>query len=139
MTKLTKKAMMEKIQEVKEDYRSYLNYLKGRITENRMLKRGWDTTELERFIVELEEQYKMFLEFEKEHYKSANKKDDMVLWFDTVIEYDSNLWNSYNPTGKMIINKMVAKKEEPKKTVTSEQAFMSDFESYLDQAIKELA
>ena len=51
MTKLTKKAMMEKIQEVKEDYRSYLNYLKGRITENRMLKRGWDTTELERFIV----------------------------------------------------------------------------------------
>ena len=139
MTKLTKKAMMEKIQEVKEDYRSYLNYLKGRITENRMLKRGWDTTELERLISQVEYEYNSFIEFEKTWYKPSNKKEDMVLWFDTVIEYDSNLWNSYNPTGKMIINKMVAKKEEPKKTVTSEQVFMSDFESYLDQAIKELA
>jgi hypothetical protein len=137
---MTKLEMMKMVANVKGDYLQQIKYLNGIITRNKMMGKKLNTTKLEAYIEELKQDYKEIERLEKTYFKQSNKKQDMECAIEDVKAYQDMFDLVALGTSRMIIEDMENQKEEEpkKKKMTSEQAFTSDFEYYLDLAISEL-
>ena len=99
---MTKKDMIQKVQEVKESYKNTLSLL----ISAKMRYREQNTTDIERLIKEVHADYNEVLRLEKEYFKPRNLKADMEYAIEDIETMDNHHWDCIRPTVRRYIERL---------------------------------
>lgn len=110
--KMTKQAMIDKVQEIKADYQQVLKHIALTKRRFRDTLTEQQANGLNDLYEQVEHDYSCFCELEKEAYKPRNKKADMEQSWEDVSSYESDLWNKVRPTLNLRIEEFKAQAEK---------------------------
>lgn len=119
--KMTKQAMIDKVQEIKADYQQVLKHIALTKRRFRDTLTEQQANGLNDLYEEVEHDYSCFCELEKEAYKPRNKKADMEQSWEDVLSYDADLWNKVRPTLNLRIEEFKAQAESAQQQEKSQE------------------